>query len=281
MYCLEAKVFDKAEHERPAVNLTYATVLPLGQLKVMVKNVTALHDACKAKCERCAKNLLVRGIDPDVEMSMKGFPAWFEVSIHPWMYEAMQDYRTRGTTTYRYPSLLEVRPIHFAAKAGCDKCIDELAKHHAVVDATMTLGYEESYYNRTGDRGFEQVSIMGLDVCFISALDLALAFDHKLVATKLIKAGAATTPITVDSEGKLLNMSRCLRRQAEAVVGLLQTLTTGGERGDMLHQPRLEQLGILNATTTGMPQILKCKHWTASSKAVDKDFSTGALMRNF
>ena len=204
---VQAKVFDRKASERPPINADYTTTRTVGQLKLWEVNVTAMHDACASQCHNCAKHFLRHGADPEPAMMYKGFPAWFgESALHPWMYEALTDFQEKGHKQFRYPVISDVRPVHIAAKRGCAACIETFANHGARLNESMALGLERSYYQRTA-AGFQQVNVMGVDACFIQALDLALAFGKEMTAMALLNAGVPISRITVDSKGKLLDLN--------------------------------------------------------------------------
>ena len=249
-----AEVLEKRGNSRPDINAESTMVRPASALMVLVTKMTALHTASETGCLDCAKLLLSHGANKEARMSLKGFPKMFDTEFDLWMYKAMNDVQKKGETR-TYPSLVQVRPIHLAAKHGCCDCIELLIMHHADVDDAMVLAYEHNYYNKSNeDRSHvATASFMGADACFIRPLDLALAYsantdEGKVCVKNLLLAGAATDHIVVDAQGELLEDAGFLKR-----------------------------LEVVNATANATPQVTKCKHWTLNIKT--KGTSPGLLIQ--
>jgi len=251
-YISAMKLVFAQKRDLPDVNAGYSSTRSGGKLRVHVDGITALHNACEVGCPDCVQLLLAHGAKKEAMTDLTAFPTWFDAAIHPWMYEALTDFREKGHKQFRYPVLVNVQPLHMAVKNTCQECIEQLLQHHVDVNAQARLGYEHSYYQRSNaTRSYEQVSMIGTDACVLKPLDLALAFGTVEMVKKFMAAGADMTSITVDSKAKLLNNADFLKR-----------------------------LNIVNSTQNAL-QIDRCQHWKLADAKGEKKLSPGLLLHLF
>ena len=247
-FVLDRKI--RKERDRPEVDAEIKAIRTVGDdVKLLMSNVTALHDACHANCGRCTRLLLQHGANAQATLFVKLFPTSWYNTLQRWMYKAFARFTREKNKTVEFPVLEGLQPIHLAAKRGCHTCIEHLNKLQVNINARSMLGLEYNEYTIHASGEFSQQSSSGKGACLMRPLDLALAYGHDLSAQYLIRAGADTTRITVDSGSKLVNTER------------------------------LKRLGIINMTTNTTPQLIKCRLWTVSNTTNRKEVSPGALMR--